>query len=119
MEQEQNISSQKGSTKNIIIISAFLLLIIAIIAVALAKISNHFKSQQTAQNPYSNTTSNTSVTAPVVSPTGVMPNVSAKDTTNTQLDKDLQDAQGNLNKLDGDINNVDQGLNNASQDIPQ
>jgi len=112
MDDSSSTPSPKGNTKNIVVIGAFLLLIIVIIAVALAKIAH--RNNSSIMQSYNSTPSVSSL----VSPTPTL-NPAVKDTSDSQLDKDMQNVQSNLDKFDTQITNVNQGIANTSQDSGQ
>jgi hypothetical protein len=69
--------------------------------------------------------SNSIMTNQIITPVTTMtPMITATptpnmDTSNTQLDQDLQTAQGSLDKIDINLNSTDQSINNQSADNPQ
>ena len=70
--------------------------------------------------PTSATTQNVNPTTPPVgnATTGSNELMNKTDTSNQQLDQDLQDIQGSMNKLNSDQNQAGQAVSNQSSDTP-
>ena len=106
MAQTQDVISKK----TIIIIVA--VLIVVIVGLGFLRVKKQFMQQNQYANPQ-NTSTNS------LQPTSEVNNNNPSDVSNAQLDKDVQDIQDSLNKLDVEQNNIDQGLNGQSQDNTQ
>lgn len=108
---------QKSNTKAVVIV---IVVIVLLLGVAIIYKMSH-RTTRVATNYYQKqatvpTYTTKPTTIPSLSPTST---VSAKNTTNAQLDQDAQDIQNNLSKLDSNVTDVNQGFTNSSNDIPQ
>jgi uncharacterized protein YoxC len=106
----------KGSMKNIGIIIAFAFVALIITAIVISRLYKKVRPNQMASD-----TKMMQQTTPVVTMAPMMtltptPNI---DTSNTQLDQDMQTAQTSLDKVDTDLNSTDQSITNQSADNPQ
>lgn len=115
MEKNKQTSEKM---KHIRIIIAFFIVIFVMVVVIWGK--SHKRS-----NPNSLYPNNAIITQmqnyPSVTTVPMMTTVPLQNnnTTNTQLDQDLQTMQESLDALDTDVANTDQSLNNQSADISQ
>lgn len=110
MEEQQKISSE---VKNVALIITFVLVCIVVGAIVVAKLSKKTTPPEiTMQNHIQAVPTQTGEEASLT-PTPIM------DTSDTQLDKDVQTAQGTLDNLDANITSTDQSINNQSADTPQ
>ena len=76
------------------------------------KLMKHY--QNTSMSP---SVSNNSVSAPT--PTGSTGLMNTTDTSNQQLDQDLQSVQASMDKLNADQTQAGQAVSNQSADVPQ
>ena len=104
--------SGDGGSKAVIITILALIIILAVAIVL--KFSQH--SAQVADNYQSKNASNSSTSKTLSSPT---PSPKNTDTSDTQLDKDEQAIQSNMDKLDSNETDISTSFNNQSADISQ
>lgn len=113
MDQNQ---SSNGGMKNIGIIIAFAFVVLIITAIVISKLYRKVHPNQMASDTkIMNQTTPVPTMAPMTTATPT-PNM---DTSNTQLDQDMQTAQTSLDKVDTDLNSTDQSITNQSADNPQ
>src|SRR5437660_1405619 len=105
----------KGSMKNIGIIIAFAFVALIITAIVISKLYKKVHPNQMASDTKMITQTTTVPNMPMTTPTPT-PNM---DSSNTQLDQDMQTTQTSLDKVDTDLNTSDQSLTNQSADNPQ
>jgi len=108
-------NSGKKSSRPVVLISLIILIIILIVGYKFVKKPGNY---QATNNPVPvNQKTVTVTTVPPATPSGTV--VVKIDSSDQQLDKDLQGIQGNLNQLNSDQNNSNQAIQNQSQDTQQ
>ena len=105
---DENKNTNTGM-KNLGIVVAFVIIVLIVGTVAISKLL-----RKTQISPVTYTTQTASQSTPTPTPT-----TPAQDTSNKQLDQDLQDVQNNLNTVDTNLNTATQSINNQSADTPQ
>ncbi|HSW97281.1 MAG TPA: hypothetical protein VLF89_05635 [Candidatus Saccharimonadales bacterium] len=103
-----------NSKQNIGVIISFVVVLLVASVVLISRLyPNAHKKQLQAMNQ-------TKTIVPVANMMYSSPTpASNTDISNTQLDKDLQSAQGSLDAVDTNLNNADQAISNQSADTPQ
>ncbi len=94
-------------------------ILIAVVLFGGYKLVKHYKNTGTNNNPQQSMNgSNNPTIVPSTSNSGSAGLMNKTDTSNQQLDQDLQDVQGSLNKLNNDQNQAGQANSSQSSDIP-
>lgn len=106
MEENQGTN---GPMKNLGIVVAFIIIVLIIGTVAISKLLRKTENPQTAYSTQ---------TAVYATPTNT-PSPTIIDTSNEQLDQDVQSIQKNLDSVDTNLDTATQSINNQSADTPQ
>jgi hypothetical protein len=112
---------EKKGSPLLIFLGIFIAIIIMIAGIGLYIVSKN-KSAQTAVNPSPRVVSNEKKIIQSPSPSleaSVVPSINPKDSSDTQIEKDIQSTNGNIDQVTNDINNVDQGLNDKQTDLTE
>lgn len=120
MEENQSVHTTQQAVpgnngkRNLGVIISFVVVLLVVTVVVIARLYPH--ARQNGMQSLGPTKAPVPVANMMYIKSTPTPNM---DTSNTQLDQDVQNAQSSLNGVDTDLNNASQAINNQSADTPQ
>lgn len=106
----------KNQSSNKVIIGVIIVVVLVLVGVGAYRAIRKFNRMQTASNTIPTSQSQLTGSTAAMTPTSTAMNT---NTSNAQLDQDLQNIQTQLNQLNSDQNSVAQSIQNQSNDTPQ
>ena len=104
--EESNVSRASSGKRNFGVIISFIVVLLVVSVVVIARFYPHtHKTQTQATIPTKTMPPVANVMYIKISPTPVL------DTSNAQLEQDIQHAQGSLDTVDSNLNTADQAIN--------